>query len=352
MEQISVKTSSGSSEIYVGEGCLEMRLPVLVEGQKNFVLTDRNVYSLYSSLFAQYFADVKIFVLEAGEASKSFASLQAVLEEMAAAGMKRNDRLFAIGGGVVGDLGGLCAALYMRGISYVQIPTTLLAQIDSSVGGKTAIDACGLKNIVGAFYQPMEVLVDPTFLHTLPNREWKCGIGELVKYVALQGDLFDTLLANVAGLDDASKIVPLIAKCIRYKAQIVALDERESGVRAALNVGHTTGHAIESASALSHGESVLLGMLFETKIAVEKGVCDADYAKALLRIVRAALALFSQTEGGGALVMAAAKNAEMDKKNRGDGIVMSVPVARGEWASLTLSTQEYQAALAVAVNEE
>ena len=187
MEIIDVKTPSYEGKIYLGEDVIKERLPALTKGRKCFVVTDDNVYALYAEWFQQWFEGAEIYVLPAGEKNKNFQSLCDILEKMAAAGMRRNSRLFAVGGGVVGDIGGLAAALYMRGISYVQIPTTLLAQIDSSVGGKTAVDVCGIKNLVGAFYQPCEVLVNPAFLNTLPAREIKCGLGEMVKYAALCG---------------------------------------------------------------------------------------------------------------------------------------------------------------------
>lgn len=351
MEEMTVKTPSASTKIFLGEDCLAARLPALTEGQSNFVLTDSNVYALYAPLFKRYFADAKICVVEAGEQAKSLQTLQTVLEKMAAAGLKRNSRFFAVGGGVVGDLGGLCAALYMRGISYVQVPTTLLAQVDSSVGGKTAVNFGGVKNLIGAFYQPMEVLIDPAFLRTLPAREWKCGVGEIVKYAVLNETIKNALTAGLDGLDKPSIILPLLAECIRCKAEIVAKDEKESGARAALNIGHTTGHAMEAVSTLSHGECVLLGMQIETNIAVERGVCSKEYAAQLLSIVQAALALSPKGEGVASLLPAALQKAGMDKKNQGGGITMSVPSSAGEWASLTLSVQEYQEAVLRAVKE-
>ena len=184
MKEIVLKTKTVSATIYIGDDALEQRLPALTAGQTNFVVTDSNVFALYKDFFKRYFSDTAMFVLPAGEEYKTFSSLGEILEKMSVSGLHRTSRLFAVGGGVVGDIGGLSASLYMRGISCVQIPTTLLAQVDSSVGGKTAVDVNGVKNIVGAFYQPMEVLVAPSFLKTLPQRELKCGLGEIVKYCA------------------------------------------------------------------------------------------------------------------------------------------------------------------------
>ena len=222
MKTICLKTPTMAGKIHVGTDAIDARLPALLSGQKNFVVTDSNVYALYKAWFARYFADVEIFVLTAGEEHKTFQSLYAILEKMAAVGLHRNSRLFAVGGGVVGDIGGLAAALYMRGISCVQIPTTLLAQVDSSVGGKTAVDLGGVKNIVGAFLQ------------TLPARELKCGVGEIVKYAALSGEIFDVLENDTDRLNDLAFLSDLIVTCIQHKADVVQADEKENAFCCAL----------------------------------------------------------------------------------------------------------------------
>ncbi len=350
MEKITVKTPSTSGEIYVGEGVLESRLPHLTKGVKTFVLTDRNVYRLYKDLIVRSFSGGDIFLVDAGEESKNFQTLQEVLEGMEWAGMRRTSRLFAFGGGVIGDMGGLAAALYMRGVSYVQIPTTLLAQVDSSVGGKTAVDLNGVKNLVGAFYQPCEVLVEPAFLDTLPEREIKCGLGEIVKYAALNEGIFDRLSAQDDWQDKAF-LTGLIADCIRHKAGVVERDEKESGERKSLNVGHTTGHAIELAMGLSHGESVLYGMLLETKIAIAKGICEKEYGEKLLALIAKGLSLAPTAEVDFSKVEEYAVLARSDKKNGEDGnIQMAVAKGKGEWTMLSLPFKEYQAALAQSVN--
>ncbi len=345
MEKIILKAPSMQGEIYVGEGVLAARLPALTKGVKHFVVTDSNVYRLYGDFFRRYFADGEIFVLPAGEENKNFQSLYAILEKMTKAGMRRTSRLFAVGGGVVGDIGGLAAALYMRGISYVQIPTTLLAQVDSSVGGKTAVDLGGVKNIVGAFYQPCEVLVDPAFLNTLPPREIKCGLGEIVKYAALDGEIFDSLQSS-ENWQALGFLSGLITACIRFKAGVVERDEKESGERRCLNVGHTTGHAIELGSGLSHGESVLHGMRLETKIAVAEGVCERKYGGELLTIIDRALALSPVGKLNFSKIGEYALLARADKKNTEDGNVQTaVAKAKGEWTMLSLSFVAYRQGL-------
>jgi 3-dehydroquinate synthase len=332
-----------AGKIYIGSEVIEERLPALLGGQKNFVVTDSNVYALYRSWFERWFSGVEIFVLPAGEENKNFQSLNGILEKMTGAGLHRTSRLFAVGGGVVGDIGGLAAALYMRGISCVQIPTTLLAQVDSSVGGKTAVDLGGVKNVVGAFYQPQEVLIDPAFLQTLPERERKCGLGEIVKYAALNSEIFDVLQKNKGAWSSLNFLTELITLCVRHKARVVEADEKETGERRSLNVGHTTGHAIELSSGLSHGESVLYGMLLETKMAMNAGVCEQNYGEELLAIVDEAISIPPYTKAPFSNLDADAEKARSDKKNTDDGkITMSVAKAKGEWTTFALPFEEYK----------
>ena len=343
--KITLNTPTVYSEIYIGNSVIEERLPILLQGQTNFVLTDENVYSLYQDFFTRWFSGVEIFVLPSGEGYKNFASLQAVLEKMLKSGLKRNSKLFAVGGGVVGDLGGLCAALYMRGIACVQIPTTLLAMVDSSVGGKTAVDVGGVKNAIGAFHQPETVLIDATFLKTLPPREWKCGIGEIVKTAALDGEIFDRL-QSVDGNISMDGIKGWIESCVRYKAAVVQRDEKESGERKCLNLGHTTAHAIELFYGLSHGEAVLWGMKIETLLAIEAGVCDRKHGEKLLQFVDNALALDGGENPDFSTLGEVAKKASLDKKNTGDGnVVMSVAKDYGEWVLFTLPMERYAQAI-------
>ena len=345
MQEIELKTPAMQGKIYIGNGVLEARLPALTKGQKNFVVTDSNVYALYGELFSKYFPDVEPFVLPAGEEHKTFPYLQAILEKMANAGLHRSSRLFAVGGGVVGDIAGLASALYMRGISCVQIPTTLLSQVDSSVGGKTAVDMCGIKNVVGAFYQPQEVLIEPSFLQTLSAREIKCGLGEIVKYAGLNADIFEKL-EQATALDDIAFLSSLIYDCVLHKAKVVQADEKETGERKSLNVGHTTGHAIELARGYSHGECVLYGMRFETQMAIDLGVCEKEYGARLLAIINKALACAPCQNPDFSGIGDEALNAKSDKKNLDDGkIYASIPTAKGEWTLLALPYADYVARL-------
>ena len=278
--------------------------------------------------------------MKSGEENKSFATLQAVLEKMADAGLNRRSKLFAVGGGVVGDLGGLCAALYMRGIACVQVPTTLLAMVDSSVGGKTAIDVGGVKNLVGAFHQPETVLIDASFLNTLPAREWKCGIGEIVKTAALDGKLF-AHLEGTGGVIPMEEIEGWIEACIRFKASVVERDERECGERKCLNLGHTTAHAIELFYGLSHGESVLWGIKLETMLSIGLGFCDKGYGERLLAVVDKSLALQPFPPIDFSHLPTALTLASLDKKNEGGKVVLVAPKNVGEWTAISLSLEEY-----------
>lgn len=352
MTEILLKTAFNESRIVIGENALD-RIPALTKQQRNFVITDTTVYSLYAEFFKKYFSNTAIYVMETGEENKNVQTLSKLLEKMSDSGLNRTSRVFAVGGGVVGDIGGLASALFMRGVSLVQIPTTLLSQIDSSVGGKTAINHGGVKNLVGAFYQPSEVLITPTFLKTLPERELKCGIGELVKYSALNSEIYRLLLGKThLELLDVSYLTTLITRCVELKAQVVAEDEKENGARKCLNVGHTTGHAIERAFGLSHGESVLYGMAIETLIAIKKGVCERAYGESLLSIVKSALRIEPTTTPSLKDVEKYIDKAKRDKKNLADGeIVMSVAKSEGEWSLLALSYEEYEEQLRLAIEQ-
>ncbi len=341
MQTVILRAPSMQGVIRIGEGVLEERLPTLLKAGQNFLITDSNVAKIYREKIQGWFGDIPTFVIKAGEKSKNFATLGKILQKMVESGLHRSSTVFALGGGVVGDIAGLAAATYMRGIACVQIPTTLLSQVDSSVGGKTAVDHAGVKNVVGAFYQPQEVLVDPAFLDTLPQREIKCGLGEVVKYAALSGEIFDALSARLDGLDDLSFLKSLIYPCIAHKAGVVERDEKESGERKSLNVGHTTGHALELVYGLSHGECVLWGMKKETALAVRAGVCDKRYGQALSTIVDTALAVAPVTKKTFQAEKYAYK-AKADKKNDESGYInLSVPSKKGEWTSLVLPYEGY-----------
>jgi 3-dehydroquinate synthase len=274
-EPITVNVALGDRayDIVIGRGVLSSlgrETARLKPGAKAAIVTDEQVARLHLAATRAALADAGIaatdIVVPAGEASKQFETFEQVCEALIAARIERNDVVVALGGGVVGDLAGFAAAVVRRGVDYVQVPTTLLAQVDSSVGGKTAIDSKFGKNLVGAFHQPILVIADTALLDTLPPREFRAGYAEVAKY-GLLGDagFFAWLEANAADVFAGGPAREhAIATSCRMKAEIVARDERETGDRALLNLGHTFGHAFEAAAGFSgdllHGEAVSLGM--------------------------------------------------------------------------------------------
>ncbi len=302
------------------------------------LFTDSNVFALYRTQIEKYLGGVPVYVMQAGEAHKNEQTLFALLRAMSENGLRRNSTLIALGGGVVGDIGGLAASLYMRGISCVQVPTTLLAQTDSSVGGKTAIDFCGVKNLVGAFKQPERVLADPVFFETLPKREIRCGLGEIVKHGALCSAIFEKLWENRDRLFDLGFLGEIVPMNIAFKASIVRQDPYERSLRASLNLGHTTAHAIELSSSLSHGECVLLGLILEGKIAERRLGRDGEYGKLLDELCLRALGSMPKFE----LSEETALCALHDKKNRAEGKVrLTLSRSLGTFEFLELPFGEY-----------
>jgi 3-dehydroquinate synthase len=301
---VDVKLGSRSYGIVIGRdviATLGARIAALRPGAKAFVVTDENVarHVLPAAGMALDRAGIKqdSVVVPPGESSKSFAVFEQVCEAIIAARMERGDLVVALGGGVIGDLAGFAAAVVRRGLDYVQVPTTLLAQVDSSVGGKTAIDSINGKNLVGAFHQPILVVADTALLDSLPEREFRAGYAELVKYGFLGDAAFFAWLetnwkdvfAGGPARDHA------IAESCRAKAAIVARDERETGDRQLLNLGHTFGHALEAAcgysSRLLHGEAISIGMAlaFDFSAARQGLVSKAEAARAIRHLAAVGL---------------------------------------------------------------
>lgn len=313
-------------------------------GRNAFLFTDEGVLSHYRAQTDEL--GLPCFAMPAGEAHKTQETLFSLLGAMSAASLGRDGVLVALGGGVVGDVGGLAAALYMRGIELWQIPTTLLAQTDASVGGKTAIDFCGVKNLIGVVKQPQYTVVDTAFLHTLPPREIVCGLGEMVKHAGLDGTLFDAMRA--CDLRDLAALSRLIPANLRLKAEIVQRDPHDKGVRRTLNLGHTTAHAAElSVAGLSHGEAVLVGLWYESKLAERHMPCDGEYLEAFRALVLRALG----RDLGSVDFSSGLPLSLRDKKNADGLVTLVVPVRRGETAELRLPYAEYAREI-VAIGEE
>ena len=301
VKTVRVELAERAYDIFIGEGLIaragEMLLPMMKPGRDRvFVVADETVAKLHLAKLGEGLkaAGISFVVTQTppGEGSKSFVQLDAVLGDLIGQGAERDDLIIAFGGGVVGDLTGLAAGLLKRGARFVQIPTTLLAQVDSSVGGKTAINSRAGKNMVGLFHQPVMVLADLGVLDTLPARERAAGLAEIAKYALIDDPkFFDFLETNAGALRAGDKAA--LAEAVRVscasKARIVAIDETEQAERALLNLGHTFGHALERANeyrpSLLHGEAVGAGMAMALRYSVKLGVCpgqDAVRAEKLL----------------------------------------------------------------------
>lgn len=280
--KVVVNLSGGRSyDVRIGPGQLEglgaRIVGLFPEATAAAVITDSNVNPLYSATVRTSLREaglpVTVMAVPAGEASKNVDCLCEIWRAMAAKKMDRNCLVVALGGGVVGDMAGFAAATYLRGVEYVQVPTSLLAMVDSSVGGKTAVDLEEGKNLVGAFKQPAYVCADTSTLATLDEREWACGCGEIAKSAVIDSDDFFFWLCDHAGqlaARDAAVVQEAITRCVVFKANVVACDEEErAGVRECLNYGHTLGHAIEKLSGYgtySHGHAVAEGMRFAARL--------------------------------------------------------------------------------------
>jgi 3-dehydroquinate synthase len=236
--------------------------------------------------------DANLLSVPPGEKSKTRKTKERVEDRLLMSGAERNSTIFGFGGGVIGDLAGFVAATLHRGVPYVQIPTTLLAQVDSSIGGKVAVDHPLGKNLIGAFYQPKEVYIVAEFLATLPDREFRNGMAEVIKYAAIMDKtLFVTLEKNVGKIlkRETRLLFPIVRRCCCLKKTVVELDEKESGLRRILNFGHTIAHALERMTSyrISHGEAVAIGMVAETKISASHGLLSVKECARLQRLVRA-----------------------------------------------------------------
>lgn len=256
--KIPVKTASGGYQITLERGALRSAGEILNLERRAVIVTDSGVPEKYAKTVAEQCKSARIVTIPQGEASKSIDSFVSLLKEFTDFGLTRTDCAVAVGGGVVGDLTGFAAACYMRGIDFYNIPTTVLSQVDSSIGGKTAIDFEGYKNIVGAFYPPRAVIIDADTLATLPERQISNGLAEAIKMaMTCDRELFEKLESGSADTDE------IIYRSLLIKKRVVEEDEREAGLRRVLNFGHTLAHAVESESlgALYHGECVAIGML-------------------------------------------------------------------------------------------
>ena len=284
-------TASKEYEVLIGSGLLSslgMHAAQIKGVQKVCIVSDSNVWPLYGHIAQRSLEDAGLavirFVFPAGEMSKNAATYLELLNFLAENRITRADLIVALGGGVVGDLAGFAAATYLRGIPFIQVPTTLLAMVDSSVGGKTAIDLPAGKNLVGAFYQPKLVLCDLNCLNTLPDDIFRDGCAEVIKYGILYDPVLFSHLAQF-GLNFHREAV--ISRCVELKRDVVAEDEFDTGSRMKLNLGHTVGHAVEAISnyQISHGKAVAIGMAIVARGARKAGFCEDTAAESIVRIL-------------------------------------------------------------------
>ncbi len=288
MTNLKVNLGPHSYPIFIGEGILaklgEM-LKLYNLSEQVVVITDDRIHQLYGQKMRDSLNDqVKKFdtiVLPEGESTKSLANVEKIITRMLELGCERGAAVLAFGGGVIGDLAGFAASIYKRGVPLVQAPTTLLAQVDASIGGKTGVNHPLGKNMIGTFYQPKLVWSDLALLKTLPRKEIICGLGEIIKYGVIRDLALFTLveqnLEKILALD-LTLLQEIVTRCCEIKARIVAADEKERDLRMILNFGHTIGHALEAALeyTVTHGEAVLLGMLAESKIALDLGTLSTE----------------------------------------------------------------------------
>ncbi len=302
MQTFRVELGPASHPVHVGAGLLDelgrLAREAGLKPGRAAIVTDSNVARLYAERASRSLGEAgfspTLIEIAAGEASKSLATVGDVYDRMSEAELDRQSAVFALGGGVVGDLAGFVAATYMRGISLVQVPTTLLAQVDSSLGGKTGVNHRLAKNLIGAFHQPRLVVADVATLATLGEREFREGLAEVIKYgaivdAAMIADL-ERDLARILARDGAA-LEAVVARSLRHKAAIVAADEREGGVRRILNFGHTVGHALEATAGygnLLHGEAVAIGMVAAAALSQSYAGLSADEASRLEKLLERA----------------------------------------------------------------
>ena len=318
--KLTVNLGENSYPIFIENGIIKKsgeHISQIFSGQKIMIVSDDNVFPLYGQQVMDSLKDYEChsLVLPHGEPTKNFQSLPKIYTAMLDAKLTRSDLVIALGGGVIGDLAGFAAASYLRGIKLVQIPTSLLAQVDSSVGGKVAVDLPQGKNLVGAFYQPKMVLIDPDVLNTLPEHFIKDGMGEVIKYGCIKdGSLFDRLCAHSSFEDRKPELPEIIARCVDIKRIVVEADQFDTGERMLLNFGHTLAHTIEqyyNYERESHGEAVGIGMYQITLMAEGKGLTGSGCADQ----IKKALDIYGLPSSCGLPVTDLTKAITLDKKN-------------------------------------
>jgi 3-dehydroquinate synthase len=344
---VHVELGSRSYDVQIRSGSLLQIAEPLAAWRKGdtpgvaLVVSDTNLAGTHGRTIQAALIDAgwrpELKIVPAGESSKSFDVLTTIYDALVAMRADRKTHVVAVGGGVIGDVAGFAAATYNRGLPFVQVPTSLLAMVDSSVGGKVGINHPQGKNLIGAFHQPLGVLIDPAVLATLPDREYRGGLAEVVKYgVILDGDFFEFLEANTPAIvaRDAAVLSTIIARSCRLKADVVEQDEFEtSGLRAVLNYGHTFGHAFEALAGygvLSHGEAVAIGMHCATRLAERRGLVDAKFTSRQRSLLEALGLPTSLPQRVAFPTEDVIGRMRLDKKNAGGQLRFVLPVQLGE----------------------
>jgi len=333
LRNLTVTTANASYDIYIGSDLFssQKHLKPLKQFNRFYFIVDENLIGLTSIIDDS--RTIGKFVVASGESNKSFENYYKIQTQLIEKGFRRNDTIIALGGGVVGDLAGFVAATYQRGCSLIQIPTTLLSTVDSSVGGKTAINHPLGKNLIGSIYQPSLVLIDPSFFATLPKRQIINGMAEVVKYAILgRNDLFQSLetLSEEWHLANES-LEDIIFQCISIKAEYVKADEKDFGIRNLLNFGHTFAHAIEQIfkyENILHGEAVAIGMSLAARYSYQSGYCDCVFVERLETLLSKLRLPYQLPEKCSPSIMV--ENMSRDKKNMQNGITLVLTRGIGE----------------------
>ncbi len=345
MERLNIDLGKNSYPIHIGTDLLQDIESYTEEADKWFIITDENVSRLFNTEIKHLLnkKNTYQYTISPGESSKSFSTVENILNSMIAYGLTRKSMVIAIGGGVVGDIAGFCASIYMRGISFIQVPTTLLSQVDSSVGGKTGVNMIVGKNMVGSFYQPKAVVIDIDTLKTLPRRELISGVGEVIKYGIIYDYQFFKYISdkflNIMNLEEEVMKKVIKTSC-EIKADIISKDEKEENIRKILNYGHTIGHALEAATnykTYTHGEAVLIGMYYEGLMAKGLGYIDELYFSQIEKIIKKTGISF---EIDNVPLKVLIDKMENDKKNRNGKISFILPNGQGKVIEVLLNKEE------------
>ncbi|MBI4477400.1 MAG: 3-dehydroquinate synthase [Acidobacteria bacterium] len=292
--RIDITTPLRRYPIIIAEGLTERLHLVLRElglSDRRFIVSNPVVWRFHGTLIGARLPGSQVVLIPDGERFKVLSTVTRIYDALVSAHAERSANLVAVGGGVVGDVAGFAAATYLRGINFIQVPTTLLAQVDSAIGGKVGVNHAQGKNLIGAFYQPHLVAIDPLLLKTLPRREFRSGLYEVIKYgMAFSAELFARLERDLTGIlaRDPFSLIPIIADSCRIKASVVEQDEREAGPRRVLNFGHTAGHALEAVTKYRryrHGEAIAYGMMVAAQLAVDREVLSPEIQRALTSLI-------------------------------------------------------------------